>query len=193
MDTGLTPRVLCLHGFASSPKSWKIEALRKVMAARDLADRLIAPMLPWPPEDALALLEEIIAATPCPLTLVGSSLGGYYAAWLAERHNLKAVLINPAVAAHLGFKQYLGVQHNLHTGERIQVEHANLETLRAFAIERPTPERYLVLLETGDEILDYRVAAAHYAGARQRVCAGGNHSFTRFPEFIAEILEFTGL
>ncbi|MDR1890382.1 MAG: alpha/beta fold hydrolase [Zoogloeaceae bacterium] len=185
--------ILYLHGFASSPQSWKIGALREAMTARGLADRLLAPLLPWPPEDAIALLERLIAETPGAVTLVGSSLGGYYASWLAERHNLRAVLINPAVAAHLSLERYLGIRHNFHTGDRIRVEPANLDTLKAFAVEKPTPERYLLLLETGDEVLDYRKAKAHYAGATMRVCAGGNHGFTRFPEFIAQLLEFAGL
>jgi predicted esterase YcpF (UPF0227 family) len=185
--------ILYLHGFASSPQSWKTRALREAMAARGLADRLIAPALPWPPEEAIALLENIIATMPDALTLVGSSLGGYYATWLAERHALRAVLINPAVAAHLSLEQYLGVQRSFHTGDCIRVEAANLEALRALAVEQPTPERYLLLLETGDEVLDYRLAQAHYAGATMQVCAGGDHGFTRFPEFIPQILEFAGL
>jgi predicted esterase YcpF (UPF0227 family) len=185
--------ILYLHGFASSPQSWKIKALREAMTARSIASRLTTPQLPWPPEDAIALAEKIIAETSGSITLVGSSLGGYYAAWLAEKHNLRAVLINPAVAAHLSLEQYLGIQQNFHTGDHIHVEPANLDTLRAFAVARPTPERYLLLLETGDAVLDYRIAEAHYAGATMQVCAGGDHSFTRFPEFIPQILEFAGL
>ncbi|MDR3055035.1 MAG: alpha/beta fold hydrolase [Zoogloeaceae bacterium] len=191
------PSILYLHGFASSPQSWKIRALREAMTTRGIADRLIAPQLPWPPQDAIALLETLIATLkkidPAPLTLVGSSLGGYYATWLSERHHLKAALINPAVAAHFSRERYLGVQKNFHTGDEIHVEPANLESLLALAVKKPTPKRYLVLLETGDETLDYRQAEAHYAGAKTQVCAGGDHSFTRFPEFIPQILEFAGL
>ena len=193
MPNASTPALLYLHGFASSPQSWKITALRKAMTSRGIADRLIAPQLPWPPKDAIALAEKILVETSGGITLAGSSLGGYYASWLAEKYALRAALINPAVAAHLTLERYLGMQKNLQTGERIRVEAANLDSLRAFAVARPTPERYLLLLETGDEVLDYRMAEAHYVGATMRVCAGGNHSFTRFPEFIPQLLEFAGL
>ncbi|GHT93148.1 esterase [Betaproteobacteria bacterium] len=193
-----TPSILYLHGFASSPQSWKVTALREAMTARGIAaDRLLAPQLPWPPQDAIALLKTLITTLktidPAPLTLAGSSLGGYYASWLAEKYDLKAVLINPAVAAHLTLERYLGIQKNFHTGDKIHVEPANLETLRAFAVAKPTQKRYLLLLETGDEVLDYQMAKNLYAGATTRVCPGGNHSFTRFPEFIPQILEFAGL
>jgi predicted esterase YcpF (UPF0227 family) len=196
MDDQLKQQILYLHGFASSPRSWKALALREAMAARGLADCLDAPAIPWPPDAAMATLEAHIAthiARGVTLTLAGSSLGGYYASWLAERHNLRAVLINPAVAAHLSLARYLGFQQNPYTGETLQIETAHLELLRKLAVETPVCARYLLLLETGDEVLDYRLAEAHYAGAQQAVCAGGNHGFTRFPQFIPQILEFAGL
>ncbi|MDR2624774.1 MAG: esterase [Zoogloeaceae bacterium] len=195
MDGALN-RILYLHGFASSPRSWKALALREAMAARGLADRLDTPAIPWPPDAAMTLLEANVTAcmrAGATLTLAGSSLGGYYASWLAERHDLRAVLINPAVAAHLDSAHFLGVQKNPYTGETFYVEAAHIDRLRGLAVETPTPERYLLLLETGDEVLDCRRTQAHYAGARQQVCAGGNHSFTRFVEFIPQILEFAGL
>ncbi|MDR3158377.1 MAG: esterase [Zoogloeaceae bacterium] len=195
MDGGLK-RILYLHGFASSPRSWKALALREAMTARGLAERLDTPAIPWPPDAAMAMLEANVAArikAGAALTLAGSSLGGYYASWLAERHDLRAALINPAAAAHLDSGHFLGVQKNPYTGKTFFVESAHIEQLRGLAVETPTPERYLLLLETGDEVLDCRLTQAHYAGARQQVCAGGNHSFTRFVEFIPQILEFAGL
>ncbi|MDR0736921.1 MAG: alpha/beta fold hydrolase [Zoogloeaceae bacterium] len=193
---GTLKRILYLHGFASSPRSWKAVALREAMAARGLADRLDTPAIPWPPDAAVAALETCVAArleAGATLTLAGSSLGGYYASWLAERHDLRAALINPAVAAHLTPERHLGVWQNQYTDEALRVKAAHIDFLRGIAVETPTPERYLLLLETGDEVLDCRLAQAHYAGACQQVCAGGNHSFTRFAEFIPQILEFAGL
>jgi predicted esterase YcpF (UPF0227 family) len=144
----------------------------------------------------MELLEARVAAclaADVRLTLAGSSLGGYYASFLAERYDLKAVLINPVVAEHLRLAWRLGIQQNPYTGEAHRVEAAHLDWLRGIAVQNPVGARYLLLLETGDEVLDYRLAEARYAGARQQVCAGGNHSFTRFPQFIPQILEFAGL
>lgn len=184
--------ILYLHGFRSSPESFKARAMAAAMAARGLGQRFFCPALSHEPLTAIAQAEAILA-TEGPLTLVGSSLGGYYATWLAERHKLKAALVNPAVLAHLSLRDYVGPQTNMYSGETFDftLEHvAQLQTLEASQL---TPERYFLLVETGDEVLDYRQAVARYAGARQLVLAGGDHSFTRFGEYVPQILEFAGL
>ena len=176
--------ILYLHGFCSSPASWK---------ARRLADRLHCPALSHAPAQAIAQAEEIIAKHGANLTLAGSSLGGYYATYLAEKHDLRAVLINPAVIAPISLNKYLGVQHNLHTGESFEFTPEHIGQLRSLEVGQPTPERYLLMVETGDEVLDYRLAVARYAGCRQIVLEGGDHSFTRFPDYLPQLFEFCGL
>jgi predicted esterase YcpF (UPF0227 family) len=185
--------ILYLHGFRSSPASWKIRLLSEQMAAAGLGDRLTCPTLSHIPNAAIAQAEALISAADGPLTLIGSSLGGYYATWLAEKHDLRAVLINPAVLAPLSLTEHLGRQTNLHTGESFEFTAAHIDELRALEVTKITPERYLLLVETGDEVVDYREAVARYAGCRQIVLEGGDHSFTRFPEFVPQILEFCGL
>lgn len=185
--------ILYLHGFRSSPASWKVRLLSEHMAANGLDERFACPALSHIPSVAIAQAEALIGAADGPLTLVGSSLGGYYATWLAEKHDLRAVLINPAVLAPLSLTEHLGTQTNLHTGETFEFTTAHIEELRCMEPEKITPARYLLLVEKGDEVLDYREAVAHYAGCRQIVLDGGDHSFTRFPEFLPQILEFCGL
>jgi len=189
----MSARILYLHGFRSSPASWKIRLLGEHLAAAGLGERLACPALSHVPSVAVAQAEALIGAADGPLTLVGSSLGGYYATWLAEKHDLRAVLINPAVLAPLSLSEHLGTQSNLYTGETFEFTAAHVDELRAMEVAQITPARYLLLLETGDEVLDYRQAVARYAGCRQMVCPGGDHSFTRFPEFLPQILEFCGL
>jgi predicted esterase YcpF (UPF0227 family) len=168
--------------------------LRAYLAARGLEDELWCELLPVSPKAAIALLEKQIESLTTAPVLIGSSLGGYYATWLAERHDLKAVLVNPAVLAPLTLERHLGPQENLYTGDRFELTPAHLDELRAF--ETPTitrPERYWLLVETGDEVLDYRHAVAHYAGARQTVLPGGDHRFSRWDEYLDEIVQFAGL
>jgi predicted esterase YcpF (UPF0227 family) len=189
----VTPRILYLHGFRSSPASWKIRLLGEHLAATGLREALLCPALSHVPNEAISQAEALIAAADGQLTLVGSSLGGYYATWLAEKHDLRAVLINPAVLAPLSLTEHLGKQTNLHTGETFEFTAAHIDELRTIEVPIITPARYLLLVETGDEVLDYREAVARYAGCRQIVLEGGDHSFTRFPEFVPQILEFCGL
>ena len=93
-----TVTILYLHGLNSSPTSLKASLLVRAIAQMGLADRLRVPALHHHPRQAIAQLERLILELDRPL-LVGSSLGGYYATHLAERHGLRALLINPAVRA----------------------------------------------------------------------------------------------
>lgn len=186
--------ILYLHGFNSSPASKKCSQLRAAMAARGLADRFHAPALPHRPAQAIAGVEHWLRQhRPGAVTFVGSSLGGYYATHLAERHDARAVLINPAVRPYELLAPLLGPQQNLYTGERYVLTTQHLDELRALEVDAIHPERYLLLVETGDEVLDYRHAVERYAGARQIVLQGGDHSFSRFGDYIDTILDFAGL
>ena len=187
------PSILYLHGFCSSPQSWKARLLAETLAERGLVDRLYCPFLSPVPEQAIIQAEAIIARHEGPLAVAGSSLGGFYATWLAEKYDLHAVLINPAVKAPVSLEKYLGTQTNLHTHESFEFTLEHVAQLRALEVPEITPSRYLLMVETGDEVLDYREAVARYAGCSQCVFPGGDHSFTRFPECVGQLIEFCGL
>ena len=186
--------IVYLHGFNSSPHSHKAQVLGKYMAEKGLAGQYVCPALPPLARDAVALVESLIDArrpeSPC---FVGSSLGGFYATYLAEKHATRAILINPAIDPHVGLRSYLGTQKNLHTGEPYELTEGHLRDWEKLHLARITPERYLLLVETGDEVLDFRKAVARYAGAEQVVITGGDHSFQSFPQHLSRILRFAGL
>ena len=186
------PLILYLHGFCSSPASLKSRQLGEYMAARGLAERFICPQLSHVPAQAVADLSRLIEAAGRSLTLVGSSLGGHYATHLAEKYGLNAVLINPAVVRALDPARFVGEHANFHSGERFRFTPEHAAQLAA-QVSTPTPERYWLLCETGDEVLDWRQAAEFYAGCRQTVLPGGDHSFTRFAGYMPQILEYAGL
>ena len=180
--------IVYLHGFNSSPQSHKAQVMQRFMAERGLAHDYACPALPPLAGDAMKAIEPLLEKKPC---LLGSSLGGFYATYLAEKHGLKAVLINPAIDPHIGLRAYLGPQKNLHTGEPYELTEAHLREWEALYVPRITPSRYLLIVETGDEVLDYRKAVARYAGAEQVVVPGGDHSLRSFPQHLARILEFS--
>ena len=183
-----------LHGFNSSPASHKAQLMKKYLESRGLAHLYACPALPATPSEAIRTIEATIAdCKPRDLTLLGSSLGGYYATWLAERLDCRAVLINPAITPHVGLAAYLGPQKNLYTGAPYELTRAHLEGWRAMLVERIDPERYLLLLETGDEVLDWREAARKYEGARMVIRQGGDHTLQCFPEQMPRILAFAGI
>lgn len=139
------------------------------------------------------MIEEEIHRHPLPfVTLVGSSLGGFYATYLAEKLRLRAILLNPAVYPHRDLTRYLGPQRNLYSGEAYELTEQHVKELAALWTERITPDRYFLIVETGDEVLDYREAVARYAGAKQTVIDGGDHTLKCFASQLPAILEFGG-
>ncbi|GAB6388400.1 YqiA/YcfP family alpha/beta fold hydrolase [Stutzerimonas marianensis] len=186
------PAILYMHGLNSSPQSQKARQLMQAMERLGASDRLRVPALHHHPRQAIAQLEAGIAELGRPL-LVGSSLGGYYATHLAERHGLKALLINPAVTPHRRFDGYLGPQTNLYTGEVWQLTDDHVAALAELEVAPPEDaERYQVWLQTGDETLDYRHAADFYRCCALRIQAGGDHGFQGFAERLPALLAFAG-
>jgi predicted esterase YcpF (UPF0227 family) len=185
--------ILYLHGFTSGPASGKARALTAYMEERGKPDALLCPQLPASPAAAIALAADLIRRHEV-TTVVGSSLGGYYATHLAERFGLCAVLVNPAVVAHIALERYLGPQRWIYSGEAFEFTRRHIDELRAIHHPRLSRlERYWLLVEEGDETLDPRAAIAYYVGARQTILPGGDHSFTRWSNYLDEILTFAGL
>jgi hypothetical protein len=187
--------LIYLHGFRSGPQSQKVRLLTEHMSHRGLADQLWCEQLSPVPFAAIASIESQIARCDTPPTLVGSSLGGFYATWLAEKHGLRAALINPFVP-HADFDAglFLGEHEMLYSGERFSFTSAHASQIEALDCPHPRrPQNLWLLAETGDEVLDYRHAVERYAGARETVLAGGDHGFTRWSNYLDDILHFAGL
>jgi hypothetical protein len=186
--------LIYLHGFNSSPQSHKAQVLGRYLAGRGLGHCFAAPALPHMPEQAIDAAEAAMGSRGgSDVCFVGSSLGGFYATYLAEKHDAKAVLLNPAVDAHIGLRAYLGPQENLYSGERYELTERHLAGWAKLDVPKPTPGRYLLLVETADEVLDYRLAVARYRGARQVVIEGGDHTLQSFPRHLELITQFAGI
>ncbi len=190
-------RIVYLHGFNSAPLTVKGQLLARAAAA--LADPPLFHLPRLHHRPAVAMDEvcswiDVHAPGGHDLTLVGSSLGGYYATWLAERYGARAVLINPALRPHDDLRPYLGRQRNLYTGEEYEITTGHFDELRALRVAAIThPERYFLLVRTGDELLDWREAVAYYAGASQYVLGGGDHGWADFGGEAAAVLRFAGM
>jgi predicted esterase YcpF (UPF0227 family) len=184
--------IVYLHGFRSSPASVKATRLRTFVDAMPSPPQLHVPALQHRPSVAMRdIIEWVQAHARGDVAFVGSSLGGFYATHLAERFGARAVMINPAVRPYEALASSLGAQTNLHTGEAFEVTREHMDELRAMSVSRITdPERYFLLVETADEVLDYREAVAFYAGAWQYVRGGGDHAFTDFEAQLPAILRF---
>lgn len=184
--------ILYLHGFRSSPASFKARVVGRRMAELGRADELLCPQLPASPKAAMEQALALVGATPArELAIVGSSLGGYYATWLAERLGCRAVLLNPAVTPLTSLEQHVGVSTAFHSDEPFEFKREYIAELGALAVAKITrPERYFLIAATGDEVLDYRTMVAHYAGARQVVIDGSDHAIPEFADYVDDVLAF---
>ena len=184
--------ILYLHGFRSSPHSFKARLLAEHLQALGRGDEYRCPQLPPSPAAAIALAQSLIAGqAPEQLTLIGSSLGGYYATWLAEQTGCRAVLLNPAVAPPQDLAKYVGITTDWHTGEPFEFKREYIGELEALAVPRISrSERYFLVAATGDEVLDWRDMTRHYAGARQLVIEGSDHGLSGFADQIDAVLAF---
>ena len=158
-----------------------------------LGDHIEIPKIPVQPANAIELLQQHAEAITrhSQLSVVGSSLGGFYATWLAEKYHCPAVLINPAVKPHELLRHYLGENTNLYTAERWVLDESHIKQFRALYIDHIAQiHKYLVLLQTGDQTLDYREAKEKYAGCACIIEQGGSHEFDGFERYLDEILLF---
>ena len=187
--------IVYLHGFRSSPKSAKARLLGEFLARHAGSVEYFVPALDARPAQAISqVLWHCLGKAPENLTLVGSSLGGFYATAAAEKLGCRAVLLNPAVRAHEALASQLGAQKNLYTDEIFELTHAHLDELRALQVASITrPERYWLIAETCDALLDWREMAAFFAGCRQTNIAGGSHALDSFASHLEAIAAFAGV
>lgn len=189
--------ILYLHGFRSSPTSFKARMMADAMAERGLAAAWACPQLPASPREAVAQAMDIArrqlagADSPRTLTVIGSSLGGFYATWLAEQLGCKAVLLNPAVEAARDLATQIGEHRMYHSDAPFVFLPEYVDELAAIHVPRITqPDRYFLVAATGDEVLDWREMRDRYAGCRQRIVQGSDHGLSDFSEWMPEVLEF---
>ncbi len=184
--------ILYIHGFNSAATSDKAQELKHWLEVRGRLHEWVCPDLPNRPAEAIALLADLIETASTPPKLIGSSLGGFYASHLLTRYDLKAALINPAVHPGLLLRPLVGtVQKYWYSDTTYTFTQQHLDELTALDQLAPAkPRNQLVMLETGDETLDWQDATRYYRDANQLIFQGGNHSFTRFKDVLDLINRF---
>ncbi len=186
-------RLIYLHGFRSSPRSFKAQMLGHRMAHAGRAGDFVCPALPASPAAAVALILESIRPSPRDV-VVGSSLGGYYARYVAEQCGPRTVLLNPSVRPAESLARHLGRGTLFHSDEPFEFVADHLDELRWLEVARVShPERCLLIAATGDELLDWRDMVAAWEGAETFVIEGSDHALSDFEHHIDRVLAFAGI
>jgi predicted esterase YcpF (UPF0227 family) len=177
-------KILYLHGFGSCGEGNKSSALR----AHFGEEKVLSPDLPYSPQDVINYIKKLITDEKITL-LIGSSLGGFYATYFAEKFALPAVLINPSVTPWQTLEKHVGWQERFCDGEAFEFKAAYLTQLKKLQVN-PQRGNYLVLLQSEDEVLDYHIAKSFYQKYKVVVEYGGNHRFENITSYLSMIEVF---
>jgi predicted esterase YcpF (UPF0227 family) len=186
------PIILYLHGFLSSPQSAKAQRTRRYCEQQGLGEQVLIPHMGHGPAQTIAELRSIIDSQGSRnIVLIGSSLGGFYATYLAEEYGFPAALINPAVKPFERWEEHLGEHQNYYSGEIHIVTQEHVDELRHLD-KSPLqyPDNFMLLVQTGDEVLDYRQAVEKFSSSACIVRENGSHKYENFVDELPVIFEF---
>lgn len=191
-----TTHLLYLHGFRSSPASAKARQMAAHVAQQHPALHFCCPQLPPSPRAAMQAVAQSTAGWPRgAMAVVGSSLGGFYASWLAQQSRCPSVLLNPAVDPARDLRRHIGTLSHWHQPEeRFDFLPEYIGELEALDLRgQPPAAPELLIAARGDEVLDWREMLARYPQARQIVLEGGNHALSDFGTYLPTIAQFLQL
>lgn len=183
--------IIYIHGFGSSGKGGKSLQFREYFKSKNIL--CIAPSLSYVPELAMDTLEQLISSYDEEISLIGSSLGGFYAIYLAEKYGLKAVLINPAIDSSKTLKRVLSIgdtAKNYYDDTRFTWNENHVNMLLSYRTTEIKNGNYFLLLQTADDVLDYKEALAKLPYAKSIVEEGGSHPFDNVERHFEEIKGF---
>ena len=190
-----TTHLLYLHGFRSSPQSDKARQTANHLSRTRPDITLWCPQLPPSPKEAMEMVTERVANWPKDtMSVIGSSLGGFYATWVAERMGCRAGLLNPAVNPARDLEKYIGEQTQFHAPEELfyfKAEYVQeLRDLKCGDLHQP--QNYLAVIAKGDEVLDWREMHARYQNAKVLLLEGGDHAISNFAEHLPAVMTHLG-
>ena len=183
--------ILYIHGFGSSGQGGKSALFRSYFQDKDIP--FIAPSLSYVPELAITTLEELIESYDKKVSLIGSSLGGYYAMYLAGKYRLKAVLINPAINSAKTLKRAISKQgyvRNYYDESSFEWNEGHIKMLEQYVVDELDDKNYFLLLQKGDDVLNYKEALEKIPKAKLVLEEGGTHPFEGVERYFTEIEDF---
>ena len=190
----MSKNIFYFHGFASSADSTKAIVFNDFIKEKFSNISLHIPNIDNSIEKSFIQLEKLVGKNKGDRLFIGSSLGGFYATYFAEKLGSKAVLINPASNPYLGMEMYLGKNTNYSTNEEFYLTKKDLEILKLNNVSKVnSPANYLVLIETGDDVIPFKYTLDFYSGCNFRIVNGGSHSFDSFKEKLEIISKFMEL
>ncbi len=184
-----------LHGFRSSPRSSKAvmtgEAIKALSTLENPIEWFCPQLLASPKASMDMVIKHIDESTHDRLIVIGSSLGGYYTNYLAEKYGCKAIALNPAVRAPQELAPHVGMLTSYDTDEPYDFRPEYIDELKTLQVEAiSNPTRYFLMAAKGDELLDWQEMVDFYPGAHQLVLEGSDHGIADYSEHLPKVLKF---
>lgn len=190
-----TTLLVYLHGFRSSPRSSKAVMTGEGIKAISSPENPIewyCPQLLASPKESMVMVENRIKRTGADqIIVVGSSLGGFYANYLAEKYGCKAIVLNPAVRAARELAPHVGMMTAYDSDEPFDFRLEYIDELRSLQVEKiSNPSRYFLIAAKGDELLDWQEMVDFYPGAKHLVLEGSDHGIADYADHLPQVLKF---
>ena len=180
--------IIYIHGFGGSGLGVKASAFREYFKSKAIP--FIAPSLSYIPDLAIKTLEELIESYDNDVCLIGSSLGGYYSMYLSSKYDIKATLINPSIEPYKTLKKGLGDSPSFYDESSFKWTNTHIESLKSYEVDKLDKDNILLMIQKGDELLDYNVAVSKLDGSKMIVEEGGDHSFTGIERHFESVKKF---
>ena len=150
------------------------------------------PQLLASPKESMAMVTKHIDQTSADhVVIAGSSLGGFYTNYLAEKYQCKGIALNPAVYAARELEPHVGMMTAYDSDEPFDFKAEYINELCALQVEEITdPKRYFLIAAKGDELLDWKEMVVFYSGARQLVLEGSDHGIADYANHLPAVIDF---
>jgi predicted esterase YcpF (UPF0227 family) len=186
--------LLHIHGFLSSSHHARQNKLENYINAQQLNVEVLCPELPDNPAPALAVLEQIIEQALSErrqVALLGHSLGAYFATYLADKYQLRAVLLNPVVRGYDIMCEFFGQGFNDHTKTSFEIGEADIQCLIGLYLEKlSNPDSLMVIQQAADAVVDPLDAEDYYRACRLKIESDGHHDFNGFERIVVDVVNF---
>jgi predicted esterase YcpF (UPF0227 family) len=190
-----TTLLVYLHGFRSSPNSTKAvmtgEAVRALSSVENTYEWYCPQLLASPKQSMDMVVKHIDQSEANRIVIIGSSLGGFYTNYLAEKYRCKGIVLNPAVYAARELEPHVGMMTAYDSEEPFDFKAEYIDQLRALQVDAISdPHRYFLIAAKGDELLDWKEMVAFYSGAQQLVLEGSDHGIADYADHLQAVIQF---
>jgi predicted esterase YcpF (UPF0227 family) len=179
-------KLVYFHGFGSSGNSDKSQALKDKFGE----DNVWSPDLPIDATEVIHMVTEYVhSVKDYPIIFMGTSLGGFYANYFAQKFDCPCILINPAINPGQSLTRALGENKNYASGLTFELTQQHLDKWTVMAdsiLDDVNGALINLFVALDDEVIDAEkmIAAFPYYHYQKTFETGGHRFSAHWPEVV---------